>query len=100
MSSAAAPVAPLVTLSQPMPVGPAMLARKRTKLEVVDTFLRTMVERGVDVSQPGFAAGIRQHFETLPTRYALDVDIDIVLSHKRVGAWACGCAWAGVLWPA
>ena len=61
--------------------------RKRTKQEVCDSFLKNLVVRGdVDVEAPGFAEGIRRHFDSLPTRYALDVSIDgiDVLSHKRL----------------
>lgn len=62
--------------------------RKRlSKQEVCDSFLARLQERGdIDLSVPAFVEGICQHFERLPTRYALDVNTDSldVLSHKRL----------------
>lgn len=63
------------------------LYRKKTKNEVCDSYIAKLVEReDIDVSTPGFIESIRQHFDKLPTRYALDVNLDSldVLSHKRL----------------
>ena len=63
------------------------LPRRRSKQEVCDLFLARLQERGdIDISTPGFIESICQHFERLPTRYALDVNTDSldVLSHKRL----------------
>lgn len=52
-----------------------------------DQFLARLQERGdIDIGAPGFIESICQHFERLPTRYALDVNTDSldVLSHKRL----------------
>lgn len=62
-------------------------ARKRSKQEVCEAFIKNLLERGdVNVEQPGFLDGVRAHFEKLPTRYSLDVNIESldVLSHKRL----------------
>lgn len=69
--------------------GPAMGSRqqRRTKQDVCDSFLEQLKERGdIDIGAAGFIEGICQHFERLPTRYALDVNTDSldVLSHKRL----------------
>jgi hypothetical protein len=69
--------------------GHAMQAvgRRRTKQDVCDGFLEQLRERGdIDIGAAGFIEGICQHFERLPTRYALDVNTDSldVLSHKRL----------------
>jgi hypothetical protein len=64
-----------------------MMGRKRTKLQVFDLYIQKLAERGdVDTQAPGFIDGLRLHFDRLPTRYALDVNIDSldVLSHKRL----------------
>lgn len=64
-----------------------MMGRKRTKLEVFELYVQKLAERGdVDTQAPGFIDGLRLHFDRLPTRYALDVNIDSldVLSHKRL----------------
>jgi len=60
--------------------------RTRTKAEVCEELLGRLRERGDLVVDDGLAAAIRAHFATLPTRYALDVNIDSldVLSHKRL----------------
>lgn len=68
---------------------PSMGARqqRRTKQDVCDSFLEQLRDRGdIDIGAAGFIEGICQHFERLPTRYALDVNIDSldVLSHKRL----------------
>ena len=46
-----------------------------------------MAQRGdVNTDAPGFIESLKQHFNRLPTRYALDVNIESldVLSHKRL----------------
>lgn len=61
--------------------------RRRTKQDCCDGFLEQLRERGdIDIGAAGFIEGICQHFERLPTRYALDVNTDSldVLSHKRL----------------
>mmetsp|Transcript_5063 Transcript_5063/g.10998 ORF Transcript_5063/g.10998 Transcript_5063/m.10998 type:complete len:609 (-) Transcript_5063:1179-3005(-) len=73
--------------SQPMSATSHINFRKKTKTDVCSAYLSKLAERGdVDVEAPGFLEGIRQHFDRLPTRYALDVNIDSldVLSHKRL----------------
>jgi hypothetical protein len=63
------------------------VGRRRTKQDVCDAFLEQLRERGdIDIGAAGFIEGICQHFERLPTRYALDVNTDSldVLSHKRL----------------
>lgn len=65
----------------------AGMSRRRTKQEQCDAFIARLQERGdIDIGAAGFIEGICQHFEKLPTRYALDVNIDSldVLSHKRL----------------
>ncbi|KAF6257781.1 kinase-like domain-containing protein [Scenedesmus sp. NREL 46B-D3] len=69
------------------PPGAAGVSRRKTKQEQCDAFLARLTERGdIDLCAPSFVEGICQHFERLPTRYALDVNIDSldVLSHKRL----------------
>lgn len=61
--------------------------RKRTKMDVCEKFIASLKEREkADVDEPGFAEGVREHFKLLPTRYALDVNIESldVLNHKRL----------------
>lgn len=61
--------------------------KRRTKQDCCDGFLEQLRERGdIDIGAAGFIEGICQHFERLPTRYALDVNTDSldVLSHKRL----------------
>ncbi|KAK9820247.1 hypothetical protein WJX72_007981 [[Myrmecia] bisecta] len=62
-------------------------SRKRSKQEVADAFIQKLRERrSVDLDVPGVVEGIQQHFQALPTRYALDVNINSldVLNHKRL----------------
>lgn len=78
--SAGVPIPPRSREGFPQP-------RRRTKQEVSDAFIARLQARGdVDVSSPGFIESICQHFERLPTRYALDINLDSldVLSHKRL----------------
>lgn len=61
--------------------------RKRTKLEVCEAFIQKLRERGtIDLDAAGVVEGLDQHFQLLPTRYALDVNISSldVLNHKRL----------------
>ena len=61
--------------------------RKRGKLEVCDAFLARLREReSFDLDDFDFVEGVQQHFKTLPSRYALDVNIASldVLNHKRL----------------
>ena len=46
------------------------LSRRRTRVEVAEALLAQLRARGagIDVDSPGFAEGIRQHFENLPSR--------------------------------
>ena len=70
-----------------MSVSSTMLARKRTKQEVFQAYANSLAQRGdVETNAPGFLDGLRHHFNRLPTRYALDVNIESldVLSHKRL----------------
>lgn len=53
----------------------SMSHRRRTKLETCERYIQYLRERGdVDVDRQGFVSSVQQHFESLPTRYALDVD--------------------------
>ncbi|EFN58114.1 hypothetical protein CHLNCDRAFT_142454 [Chlorella variabilis] len=60
--------------------------RRRSKAEIAEQLLANLRARGMDVDSPGFAADLRAHFEGLPSRYALDVNISSldVLNHKRL----------------
>jgi hypothetical protein len=60
---------------------------RQTKQSITQAFLERLQARGdINIAAPGFVEGVCQHFERLPTRYALDVNIDSldVLSHKRL----------------
>ncbi|KAG2485770.1 hypothetical protein HYH03_015484 [Edaphochlamys debaryana] len=61
-------------------------SRKRTKVDVCEAFLANLQTRGDVELDAALVEGIRQHFDRLPTRYALDVNVDglDVLSHKRL----------------
>lgn len=68
-------------------VGSSLPPTRRNKQTVAEAFLARLQERGdIDLSAPGFVESVCAHFERLPTRYALDVNIDSldVLSHKRL----------------
>ncbi len=83
----AATIMPSVASSS-QPVAYHQHHRRRTnKAEIAEQFIqRLRVQRpDVDLS-PELLASIRQHFATLPTRYALDVNVDSldVLSHQRL----------------
>ncbi|KAK9825662.1 hypothetical protein WJX81_007564 [Elliptochloris bilobata] len=56
-------------------------------MEVFEAFIFKLRERRtIDLDAPGIVEGIQQHFQLLPTRYALDVNIGSldVLNHKRL----------------
>lgn len=68
--------------AQPQPTP----ARKATRNEILEAFIANLRQRGsIDLDAPGVLQGIREHFQRLPTRYALDVNISTldVLNHKR-----------------
>lgn len=78
---------PLHAHPQSAPASNMAWPTRRTKLEVVDAFLRALAEKGVETTAPGYVKSIRTHFDLLPTRYALDVDIHnpaTVLGHQRL----------------
>ena len=61
--------------------------RKRSKLEVCEALVQRLREQGsVDLDDFAFVESLHQHFRSLPTRYALDVNINSldVLNHKRL----------------
>lgn len=61
--------------------------RKRSKSEVCEAFLQRLRERhSFDLDLAGVIEGIQEHFQLLPSRYALDVNINSldVLNHKRL----------------
>lgn len=70
--------------------GPAqshLALRRRTKTEVCEAFLAGLASRG----HPGagdvrFREAIHEHFRSLPTRYALDINLSSldVLNHRRL----------------
>lgn len=60
--------------------------RRATRNDIVEAFISNLRARGtIDLESPGILVGIREHFQHLPTRYALDVNIATldVLNHKR-----------------
>ena len=62
-------------------------SRKKTKQDCINSFLIKLQERGdVDIGAHGFVDSVCTHFDSLPTRYALDVNTDSldVLNHKRL----------------
>jgi hypothetical protein len=73
--------------SQQGPSTPTGRPVRRSKQSVAEAFLAKLHERGdIDLGAPGFVESVCAHFERLPTRYALDVNIESldVLSHKRL----------------
>uniref|UniRef100_A0A1D1ZPD5 non-specific serine/threonine protein kinase n=1 Tax=Auxenochlorella protothecoides TaxID=3075 RepID=A0A1D1ZPD5_AUXPR len=61
--------------------------RRRGKREVAESFIEQLRKReGFDVDAPGFIQGVLEHFDSLPSRYAFDVNIESldVLNHKRL----------------
>jgi hypothetical protein len=61
--------------------------RKRTKRQVCDAYLNKMLARP-DIShlEAGFTDRLKRHFDLLPTRYALDINVDTldVLNHMQL----------------
>ena len=59
---------------------------RRSKRSQIEAFCRRLQERGDVELSPQLLESVCAHFEVLPTRYALDVNIDglDVLSHKRL----------------
>ncbi|KAK9164616.1 hypothetical protein Syun_005518 [Stephania yunnanensis] len=61
---------------------------QRRKMEVYDEILRRLKESdSEEVNLPGFDDELLAHFDRLPTRYALDVNVERsedVLTHKRL----------------
>lgn len=61
--------------------------RRKSKDQVCDAFLQKLRDKkNIDLDAPGVVEGIRQHFRTLPTRYALDVNINSydIINHQRL----------------
>ena len=72
--------------SLPVPGTGQQQFRKKTKAEVCAAFIENLGERrNLDLT-PQLLEGIEQHFQLLPSRYALDVNISSldVLNHKRL----------------
>ncbi|KAM3344257.1 serine/threonine-protein kinase STY46 isoform X1 [Capsicum galapagoense] len=67
---------------------PTNSRQQRKKLEVYNEVLRRLKEsNNVEAQQPGFDDELWAHFNRLPTRYALDVNVESaedVLTHKRL----------------
>ncbi|KAI9180571.1 hypothetical protein LWI28_006152 [Acer negundo] len=77
------------TSSTSSPVAAATSRQQRQKLEVYNEVLRRLKESvdNEDAIKPGFDDELWAHFNRLPTRYALDVNVeraDDVLMHKRL----------------
>ncbi|XP_061337448.1 serine/threonine-protein kinase STY46-like [Gastrolobium bilobum] len=67
---------------------PAQNRQQRQKVEVYNEILRRLKDSGnEEAMQPGFNDQLWAHFNRLPTRYALDVNVERaadVLMHKRL----------------
>ncbi|XP_014514643.1 serine/threonine-protein kinase STY46 isoform X1 [Vigna radiata var. radiata] len=67
---------------------PAQTRQQRHKVEVYNEILRRLKDSGhEEAMQPGFNDQLWAHFNRLPTRYALDVNVERaadVLMHKRL----------------
>ncbi|KAL2996399.1 hypothetical protein AAZX31_10G269700 [Glycine max] len=67
---------------------PAQSRQQRQKVEVYNEILRRLKDSGhEEAMQPGFHDQLWAHFNRLPTRYALDVNVERaadVLMHKRL----------------
>lgn len=63
------------------------VVRKRTKRQVCDAYLNKMLARP-DIShlEAGFTDRLKRHFDLLPTRYALDINLETldVLNHMQL----------------
>lgn len=67
--------------------GNSMLRRQTARQDALDSFIAALRARGtIDVDQPGFVEGMREHFELLPSRYATNVNTQSldILNHKRL----------------
>lgn len=67
--------------------GVIMLRRQTARQDALDSFIAALRARGtIDVDQPGFVEGMREHFELLPSRYATNVNTQSldILNHKRL----------------
>ncbi|XP_041014469.1 serine/threonine-protein kinase STY46-like isoform X1 [Juglans microcarpa x Juglans regia] len=67
---------------------PARTRQQRQKLEVYSEVLRRLKDsENTETTQPGFEAQLWAHFNRLPARYALDMNVqrpEDVLMHKRL----------------
>ncbi|XP_062176599.1 serine/threonine-protein kinase STY46 isoform X2 [Alnus glutinosa] len=74
--------------SQDSSTSPVRTPHQRQKLEVYNEVLRRLRDsNNEEAIQPGFEDQLWAHFNRLPTRYALDVNVqrpDDVLMHKRL----------------
>lgn len=63
------------------------VVRKRTKRQVCEAYLNKMLARP-DIShlEAGFTDRLKRHFDLLPTRYALDINLETldVLNHMQL----------------
>ena len=65
----------------------ALHTRKRTKHQVCDSYLQNLLARpDISYLESGFSERLRSHFDLLPTRYALDINIESldVLNHMQL----------------
>ena len=65
----------------------SLRSKKPSKADVCQDFIQKLRDRrGIELEAPGVIESIQQHFQQLPTRYALDVNIGSldVLNHKRL----------------
>ena len=63
------------------------VVRKRTKRQVCDAYLNKMLARpDITHLESGFTDRLKRHFDLLPTRYALDINLDTldVLNHMQL----------------
>lgn len=62
-------------------------SRKRTKHHVYDAYLQHLLKRpDISYLENGFTERLKRHFDLLPTRYALDINIETldVLNHMQL----------------
>ncbi|KAL4318505.1 hypothetical protein GQ457_18G018750 [Hibiscus cannabinus] len=75
-------------VSKASDLSPLQSRQQRQKLEVYNEVLRRLRESDIeDANRPGFDDELWAHFNRLPTRYALDVNVERaedVLMHKRL----------------
>lgn len=67
--------------------GNIMTRRQTARQDALDSFIAALRSRGtIDVDQPGFIEGMKEHFELLPSRYATNVNTQSldILNHKRL----------------